>query len=201
MQNYEQIFKELGIEIPEDKKETLKSKMTENYRSKADYDKAVEKRDEYKASLEEVQTKLDGFKDVDVDDLQTQISTLTTQLNDEKEARKKDEARHELEKTVDGFLGEKEFVNEITASSIREKLMEALDSDAAKGKSLEDIFKGVTSDKEGNPLPNIMTEGGPRARFTQPMEGRMPKPGTKLSPSELMRLKNENPEMDITQYM
>ena len=87
MQNYEQILAELGIEIPEDKKSDLKKKMGENYRTKSDYDKVVAKRDEYKTSLDDVQTKLDGFKDIDVDDLKGQISTLTTQLNDEKAAR------------------------------------------------------------------------------------------------------------------
>ena len=43
MQNYEQILAELGIEIPEDKKADLKKKMGENYRTKSDYDKVVEK--------------------------------------------------------------------------------------------------------------------------------------------------------------
>ena len=84
MQNYEQILQELGIEIPEDKKNDLKAKMSENYRAKSDYDNVVRKRDEYKTSLDDVQAKLDGFKDVDVDDLKRQIATLTTQLNDEK---------------------------------------------------------------------------------------------------------------------
>ena len=48
MQNYEQILQELGIEVPEEKKAELKKKMGENYRTKIDYDKAVEKREEYK---------------------------------------------------------------------------------------------------------------------------------------------------------
>ena len=38
MQNYEQILQELGIEVPEDKKNDLKAKMSENYRAKSDYD-------------------------------------------------------------------------------------------------------------------------------------------------------------------
>ena len=61
MENYEQILKGLGVEIPEDKKADLKKKMEENYSTKEDYDKAVEKRDESKTSLEQVQDKLDGF--------------------------------------------------------------------------------------------------------------------------------------------
>lgn len=200
MQNYEQFMKELGIEIPEDKKDALSAKMKENYKSVADYNKVVEKRDEYKTSLDDVQEKLKAFDDVDVEDLKGQITTLTTQLQDEKNAREKDAARFELEKTVDTFMGEKKFVNDITAGSLREKLLTALDEDTAKGKSIDDIFKGLISDKDGNQLPNILVdEGGPKPTFTKPMG--VPKPGTKLSPSELMKLANENPGMDVTQYM
>ncbi len=200
MQNYEQFMKELGIEIPEDKKDALSAKMKENYKSVVDYNKVVEKRDEYKTSLDGVQEKLKNFEGVDVEDLKGQISTLTTQLQDEKNAREKDAARFELEKTVDSFMGEKKFVNDITAGSLREKLLEALDADTAKGKSIEDIFKKLISDKDGNQLPNILVdEGGPRPSFTRPMGA--PKPGTKLSPTELMKLANENPGMDISQYM
>lgn len=200
MQNYEQFMKELGIEVPEDKKDALSAKMKENYKSVADYNKVVEKRDEYKTSLDDVQEKLKAFDDVDVEDLKGQIATLTTQLQDEKNAREKDAAGFELEKTVDTFMGEKKFVNDITAGSLREKLLTALDEDSAKGKSIDDIFKGLISDKDGNQLPNILVdEGGPKPTFTKPMVA--PKPGTKLSPSELMKLANENPGMDVTQYM
>ena len=87
MQNYEQILQEIGIEIPEEKRTDLKQKMDENYRTKLDYDKVVQKRDEYKISLDGVQTKLDGFKDIDVDNLKGQITTLTTELANEKAAR------------------------------------------------------------------------------------------------------------------
>lgn len=69
MENYEQILKDLGVEIPEDKKADLKKKMEENYSTKEDYDKAVEKRDEYKTSLEQVQEK-EGFKNLTAKDLQ-----------------------------------------------------------------------------------------------------------------------------------
>lgn len=120
MQNYEQFMKELGIEIPEDKKDALSAKMKENYKTVAEYNKAAEKRDEYKTSLDDVQEKLKAFEEVDVEDLKGQITTLTTQLQDEKNAREKDAARFELEKTVDTFMGEKKFVNDITAGSLRE---------------------------------------------------------------------------------
>ena len=215
MQNYEQILQELGIEVPEEKKADLKKKMGENYRTKADYDKAVEKRDEYKQSLDDVQAKLDGFKDVDVTDLKNQISTLTTQLADEKAARAADARKVELDKDVTTLFsaldenGEKkyEFLNDITADHYRAALLEELEKDSAKGKSIEDIFKALITDEKGEQKTGIFVDKEQRkanqnaARFTQPVGRTRPAGGRKYTMSELMKMKNENPGLDITQYM
>mgnify|MGYP000926961105 FL=1 len=161
MENYEQILKGVGIEIPEDKKADLKKKMEENYSTKEDYDQAVKKRDEYKTSLEQVQGKLDGFKDVDVDDLKGQIQKLTTDLAEEKKARAEDARKVEVEKTVNSFLASKDekgekryrFLNDITENHFRDALVAELDKDSAKGKSIADIFKGMVTDDEGKQKP------------------------------------------------
>ena len=96
MQNYEQILAELGIEVPEDKKSDLKKKMSENYKTVADYDKQVKKKDEYKISLDDVQTRLAELEKEDVDGLKDKITTLTQELADEKEARAKEAKQTEL---------------------------------------------------------------------------------------------------------
>lgn len=216
MQNYEQILQELGIEVPEDKKSDLKKKMDENYRTKTDYDKVVQKRDEYKASLDDVQSKLDGFKDVDVDDLKGQVATLTTQLNDEKAARAADARKVELEKTVNDFLasvddkGAKlyEFLNDITANYYRDELTKALDSDSAKGKSIADIFKGLITDKDGNQKVGIFVDKQQTqaqqnaARFTTSIQKGSGTGGTltkedfkKMSLDERIKLKQSDPDL------
>lgn len=100
MKNIYEILKGIGIEIPAEKKDAFDAEWKENYRTKAEYDKAVEKRDEYKASLDKVQGELEGFKDIDVAELKNQVSTLTTQLQEEKTARAKDAALVELKKML-----------------------------------------------------------------------------------------------------
>lgn len=214
MQNYEQILTELGIEIPEDKKADLKKKFDENYRTKADYDKAITKRDEYKTSLDDVQKQLEEFKDVDVNDLKTQISTLTTQLADEKKAHDDDTRKAALEKTVSDFLtmtdekGGKvyDFVNPITEDFYRAELMKALDSDSAKGKSIADIFKGMITDADGKQKPDIFVDKQQKAaqknmaQFSTSMQQKGTS-GQKYTMSQLMKMKNENPDLDISQYM
>lgn len=216
MQNYEQILQELGIEVPEGKKSDLKKKMDENYRTKSDYDKVTQKRDEYKTSLDDVQEKLDGFKDVDVDDLKGQIATLTTQLNDEKTARAADARKVELEKTVNEFLtstddkGVKlyEFLNDITESHYREELTKALDSDSAKGRSIADIFKGMITDKDGNTKTGIFVDKQQAqaqqnaARFTTSVQNGSGTGGTitkedfkKMSLDARIKLKQSDPDL------
>lgn len=216
MQNYEQILQELGIEVPEDKKSDLKKKMDENYRTKTDYDKVVQKRDEYKASLDDVQSKLDGFKDIDVDNLKGQVATLTAQLNDEKAARAADARKVELEKTVNDFLasvddkGAKlyEFLNDITANYYKDELTKALDSDSAKGKSIADIFKGLITDKNGNQKAGIFVDKQQTqaqqnsARFTTSIQKGSGTGGTltkedfkKMSLDERIKLKQSDPDL------
>lgn len=175
MKSIYEILKGIGIEIPAEQKEAFDKEWKENYRTKAEYDKAVEKRDEYKESLDKVQGELEGFKDVDVDELKGQISTLTTQLQEEKNARAKDAALVELEKNVDTFLSGKKFVNPITQAALRKSLMEELDKDTAKGKSIADIFTGLITDAEGKQMENILVDEkqgkleGQKARFTSPL--------------------------------
>ena len=208
MQNYEAILSELEIEIPEDKKADLKKKMEENYRTKSDYDKVVTKRDEYKNSLDDVQKELEGFKDVNVEELQSKVTTLTTQLNEEKAGRAADARKAEVEKQVNDFLTKKyEFLNSITADYYRAELAKALDADSAKGKSISDIFSGMITDKDGKQKTGIFVDQQQKqtqqnaARFTKPSSKEHHQEGQKYTMAELMKMKNENPGLDIKQYM
>lgn len=210
MKNYEQILQGLGIEIPEDKKSDLKKEMSENYRTISDYNKVAEKRDEYKKSLDDVQEKLDGFKDVNVDDMKKQIEDLQKELKEEKESRAEEAKKAETEKMVREFLGKTgengekiyEFLNDITENHYRNALIEELGKDSAKGRSVEDIFTLMITDQEGKQKDGIFVNKFEqnKARFTNPNKPQ-PQKGKKYSISELMKMKNENPGLDITQYM
>lgn len=207
MQNFEQILQEFGIDIPEDKRTDLKKKFEENYRTKADYDKAVSKRDEYKQSLENVQTKLDGFKNVNVDDLKGQITSLTESLEAEKAARAKDAEKAELDKRVGAFMSGKKFVNTLTEKSLRASILEELDKDTARGKSIEDIFTALTTGDDGEPIANILIDSDDehaqqnRAQFTQPFKnngngGKTTKEEfRKMSIEQRIELKKKNPAL------
>ena len=80
MKNIYEILKEFGVEVPEEKKAEFGKAWKENYRTKAEYDNAVSKRDEYKGSLDTVNEKLKEFDGVDVADLKGQIAKLQDDL-------------------------------------------------------------------------------------------------------------------------
>lgn len=100
MKNIYEILKGFGLEVPEDKKEDFDKSWKENYRTKAEYEKATSQRDEYKTSLDTVNTKLKEFDDVDVSALKGQIETLKGDL------KKKDDeyAAKEAERTFNDSL-------------------------------------------------------------------------------------------------
>jgi hypothetical protein len=204
MQNYEKILEELGIEIPEDKKADLKKKMSENYKTVADYNKQVEKKDEYKTSLDEVQSKLADLEKEDVDGLKTKITTLTQELADEKEARAKEAKQTELRDKVKDFLSDKKFVNAITEDSIRSQMIQKLEEE--NGKNAEDVFKELTT-KDGKPIENILvdekkTPATNIPNFTTKFNSGEQKKGTQklreMSLDERMKLKAEDPDYYAT---
>lgn len=204
MQNYEKILEELGIEIPEDKKADLKKKMSENYKTVADYNKQVEKKDEYKTSLDEVQSKLADLEKEDVDGLKTKITTLTQKLADEKEARAKEAKQTELRDKVKDFLSDKKFVNAITEDSIRSQMIQKLEEE--NGKNAEDVFKELTT-KDGKPIENILVDEKkvPDVKipsFTTKFNSGEQKKGTQklreMSLDDRMKLKAEDPDYYAT---
>lgn len=204
MQNYEQILAELGIEVPEDKKFDLKKKMSENYKTVADYDKQVKKKDEYKISLDDVQTRLAELEKEDVDGLKDKITTLTQELADEKEARAKEAKQTELRDKVKDFLSDKKFVNAITEDSIRSQMIQKLEEE--NGKNAEDVFKELTT-KDGKPIENILVDEkkAPDVKipsFTTKFNSGEQKKGTQklreMSLDDRMKLKAEDPDYYAT---
>lgn len=100
MKNIYEIMKEYGLEIPEDKKAEFDKAWKENYRTKAEYDKAIEQRDAHKTSLDEVNTKLKEFEGVDVNDLKGQITKLQGDLK----AKDDEYAKKEADRAFDDSL-------------------------------------------------------------------------------------------------
>ena len=145
MKNIYDILKDFGLEVPEDKKADFDKAWKENYRTKAEYEKATSQRDEYKTSLDTVNAKLKEFEGVDVADLKGQITTLQDNL-------KKKDAEYAAKETERAFNDTLDKA--ITAAGGRnaKAIRGLLDLEALKGSKdqTEDIKKALESVKESD---------------------------------------------------
>lgn len=145
MKNIYDILKEFGLEVPEDKKTDFDKTWKENYRTKAEYDNAVTKRDEYKSSLDTVNEKLKEFEGVDVEDLKGQITKLQGDLK----AKDDEYAAKEAERAFNDTLTEAIK----TAGGRNAKAVMALlniDELKASKNQGEDIKKALETAKESD---------------------------------------------------
>ncbi len=143
VKNIYEIMKEYGLEVPEDKKTDFDKAWKENYRTISDYDKAVSQRDNYKASLDDVNTRLKEFEGVDVKDLQVQITKLQGDLkakDDEYAAKEADRVFMDSVKEAvkaAGGRNEKAVIAMLNIDALKESKNQ---SDDIK-KALEDVKK------------------------------------------------------------
>lgn len=141
----------------------------------------------------------------DADTLNQKIAELTTTLETERKERKEKDEKARLEGIVTDFFADKHFVNTITADAIKAQLVEQLNSDEARGKSISDLFDAIVKDEKGNYKPDIVVDEKDilaQQKRSQILGRNINLPdGAKLSMAELMKLKNQYPDMDITPYL
>ena len=116
MKDIYSILKDAGVEIAEDKKEAFQKELFSNYKSVAEFTQKSERIKELEgqvsaaqAGLTEANKKLEGYKDINVDDLKGQISKLTQDLTDKENAWQARVAGMEfntaIEKAITGAKG------------------------------------------------------------------------------------------------
>lgn len=203
-------LKALNVEITPEIEKALGGEWV----SKQEMDKKLEKVSTLEADnnkLKDIQSglekELQTLKDnaPDIETYNTKIRELTETIERERleRARKDEEAR--LGGIVAEFFEGKTFVNDITRDAIKVQLVNALNSDSARGKSISDLFDGIVKDADGNIKPNILVTDS-EIELAKKRSGIVGNPinnpnGKKLSTAELMKLKNANPNLDISQYL
>lgn len=80
MKNIFEIMKEYGLEVPEDKKKDFEKAVLENYKTVSDYETQSEKLKTAEGKVTTLTESLDKFKNVNVDELNSTIATLKTDL-------------------------------------------------------------------------------------------------------------------------
>lgn len=169
MKNIFEIMKEYGLEVPEDKKKDFEKAVLENYKTQTDYDNQTKKLDAANetikandTAMKDLQTQLDGFKDVDVTGLNKRISDL-------------EEEKKNIQKNYDSKIADRDFSDLVKESIAAAKgknpkaIMALLDVNALKASKnqKEDIavaLKTLTEAEDskmlfGEPEPNPVGTG------------------------------------------
>lgn len=90
MKNIFEIMKEYGLEVPEEKKKDFEKTVLDNYKTVSDYEIQSEKLKTTEGKVTTLTESLDKFKDVNVDELNSTIATLKTDLaNKDQELKNK----------------------------------------------------------------------------------------------------------------
>ena len=155
----------------------------------------------------ELEKELKTLKDdaPDADELNRKIKELTNTLETERKERAEKDEKARLDGLVTDFFADKHFVNSITADAIKAQLVDKLNSDDARGKSISDLFDEIVKDDKGNYKPDILIDDKTfkaQQSRSQIVGNNINQPdGANLSMAELMKLKNQHPDMDITPYL
>ncbi len=203
-------LKSLGVEVSEEVEKALSG----DWVSKFEMDKKLskmqeleEKNKEFESKQEDLEKELQTMRDSapDADALNQKIAELTTTLENERRERAEKDERARLDGLVTDFFADKHFVNTITADAIKAQLVDKLNSDEARGKSISDLFDAIVKDEKGNYKPDILVDDKTyraQQNRSQIVGNNISQPdGARLSMAELMKLKNQNPDMDITPYL
>jgi len=93
MKNIEQILKDAGVELTDEQKKAVHEGVVENYKTKAEHEKAVGKieaeRDAITGQLEAATTALAGFEGVDVEGLKAEVEKAKAAVAEAQENAKK----------------------------------------------------------------------------------------------------------------
>ena len=203
-------LKALGVEITADIEKTFSGEWVSEQEVQKKAGKITQLETENKELRDKQETlekELQAMKDTapDADALNQKITELTATLENERKERKEKDEIARLDGLVTEFFADKHFVNTITADAIKKQLVETLNSDEARGKSVSDLFDAIVKDENGNYKPDILIDDKTfkaQQNRSQIVGNNINQPdGAKLSMAELMKLKNQNPDMDITPYL
>ena len=202
MKNILEICKDFGLEVPADKHADFLKAVNEEYKTVSDYNKVVAKRDEFKAAKETAEETLKSFEGIDPTKIQEEIDKWKKAAEEAQQNAQKQLDERDFNDVLKTELDKIQF----TSAAARRDVEAQIRAAGLKHKDgvilgLNDLINQIkTAEADAFVDEDQQRLEGNKAKFTQPNKGN-PDPGKKYSMSELMRMKNENPGLDIKQFL
>jgi hypothetical protein len=190
MKNIHELLKELGLEIPADKKADFDKAVGENYKTGEEFNRKLEKLNNVEAQLTEAKESRKSFEGVDVSALNGKITELTNSLAAKDAEYNQRIADMEFDAALDSAISASGAKN---AKAVRALLdLDALKASKNRDGDIKAALESVKGEndymfKSDEPIMN------PTGRVdTNPVN---PK---KMSLTEAMKYKNAHPDADVS---
>lgn len=199
-------LRSLGIEVPEDKEKEVKTKLSEYYKNVGEVEKYTKNletdRDNWKERAETAEETLKKFDGVDLETMRTELADWKQKAETAQAEYDKKIAERDFEDILKSAISEAKGRNEnaIRANLDIEKLMNSRNQREDVKKALYDLKSAEDTAFMFVDEKQEQLEAGRAKPFTSPLNGGAPA-GKKVSMLELMKMKNENPNLDIRQYI
>lgn len=152
--------------------------------------------------LETANETVRSFKDVDVEGLQTKIQEYEKKIADIEAKAELERTQKEFDSALKGVLSEFEFSSEGAKRDVIRQIKEA-DLKVKDGKiiGINDVLKDIQEADKSAFIDKEQREAEKgRAKFGDTTGKHVP-PKKKIPMSQLMKMKNENPDLNIDDYI
>lgn len=160
-------------------------------------------RDTWKEKAETAGETLKSFEGIDLAQVKTELAEWKKKAEEAEENARKQLYERDFADALKAELEGVKFSSEAAKKAVMADIKEAgLKLKDGKILGLNDLINQM-KEKDASAFVDEGQEQAEQnaARFTKPRGPQAPTPGKKYSMSELMKMKNENPGLDITQYM
>lgn len=205
MVNIEEILKTNNVVVTDEQKAAINKAVAENYKTINEFSKKVAnletERDGYKSQLETATETLKGFDGIKPEELQAEVEKYKKAAEEKEKEFKQELEKRDFADALDKAIGEYKFSSEYAKKSVMEEIkgagLKLVDGKIIGLNDMIETIKGKDASAFVDENQQKLEQN--KAKFTKKTDPR--KDGTKVSMSELMKMKNENPDMDISQYM
>lgn len=176
MKNINEILKELGITVPEDKTAELQKLVAENYKTVAEFDKKVGRleteRNGYKSQLDTATESLKKFEGLDADAFKTELAEANKRAKEAEDALKTQLEERDYNDALKACFAGVKFSSASAGAAIMEQIKkQGLKRDGDKLLGFEDAIKKA---READPdafAPEDDPDAPPPAKVTQKLGG------------------------------
>lgn len=195
MQNILDICKEFGFEIPADKQSDFNKKVAENYVTKAEHDKKLNRaesdRDTWKEKAETAEETLKGFEGKDFDTITKERDEWKKKAEDAEKEYSAKEAEREKQELLKEAFADIEFTSESAKKAIMAQVAEGVSVKNGKLIGFNDLLEDAKkNDASAFVNKEQQTLEQNRARFTQPMSNNGSVTNGSLTKKDIMAIKD-----------